>query len=170
MTLLIEHAISGLPHCNVVEDKDNTQQQVFFGILSLLSPSLPPPLPLPPPPPPLPSPLTLSLPFFDAKRYGTIQYFDIHSNERDARPSQDSSAWRAAFVSWRWRREREEKEGREGRERERGGKGERGETKWAGWEETVGTGGVIISFTWLWIDWQGHTTLHWLSSLQMLPA
>lgn len=33
MALLVEHAISGLPHCNAVEDKESAQQPIFFGIL-----------------------------------------------------------------------------------------------------------------------------------------
>lgn len=33
MALLVEHAISGLPHCNAVEDKESAQQAIFFGIL-----------------------------------------------------------------------------------------------------------------------------------------
>eukprot|EP00026_Physarum_polycephalum_P005733 Phypoly_transcript_05771.p1 GENE.Phypoly_transcript_05771~~Phypoly_transcript_05771.p1 ORF type:complete len:610 (+),score=129.13 Phypoly_transcript_05771:202-1830(+) len=32
MTLLIEHAISQLPHCNVVDDKESAQQQIFFDM------------------------------------------------------------------------------------------------------------------------------------------
>jgi hypothetical protein len=45
MTLLIEHAISQLPHCNVVEDKESAQQQIFFGIHYILSRTITLPFP-----------------------------------------------------------------------------------------------------------------------------